>query len=272
MDPFITLQHLLPRHALTRLVGLLAKSERRWIAQPFIRQFQQAYGISLDEAEVKTPDAFPSFNAFFTRALEQDARPIDGDDTVLVSPADGVVSQCGPIEQGQLFQAKGKRYSFAELTGADAADVATFEGGRFATVYLAPSDYHRVHAPLGGTLTESRAIPGTLFSVNGRTEEGIANLFCRNERLVLCFETANGPLLLVLVGALIVGSIETVVAGPSSPYRRKESYRYNEVIERGAEVGRFLLGSTAIVCTTAEAAPWGESLSVGQKVRVRQGL
>ena len=276
MDAFIALQQVLPRHALTRFVGLLAASEQPWIAGPFKRIFSRAYDISLAEAEQESLAAYPSFNAFFTRALKSDARPLPpaGDAPLFVSPADGAISQVGTIRSGELLQAKGRSYSLAELMGAETTPALAepYEGGRFATIYLAPNDYHRVHAPLAGTLRETRAIPGTLFSVNGRTEAGIPRLFCRNERLTLTFDTAAGPLLMVLVGALIVGRIDSVFGTMRSPYHRLDIQTHTDPVAWGGEVGRFLLGSTVIICTTAAAPAWGDGLETGQRVRVREPL
>ncbi|MEM1437036.1 MAG: archaetidylserine decarboxylase [Pseudomonadota bacterium] len=275
-DPFIALQHLLPRHALTRLVGRLAASERGWVKTPFIRSFARAYGISLEEAERASFADYESFNAFFTRALREEVRPLEGDDQTLVSPVDGSVSQLGTISEGTLFQAKGNRYRLDELLGCRdgtaAERIAPYEGGRFATLYLAPSDYHRIHVPRLGTLIRSTAIPGTLFSVNGRTEAGIANLFCQNERLALEFETDQGPLAMVLVGALIVGSIETVFGTPPSPYRELAQSTHRQTFTRGSEIGRFLLGSTVIVCTGPAEPPWRQELRAGSRVLVGQSL
>ncbi|MEM9744710.1 MAG: archaetidylserine decarboxylase [Pseudomonadota bacterium] len=273
MDFFVTLQHLLPRYALTRLTGRAAASQRPWLKRRLIRAFAHAYDIHLNEAECTDFEAFTSFNAFFTRALARGVRPLAGTEQQLVSPVDARISQIGAIEQGTLFQAKGRRYSLTELTGADAntdraADAAQYEGGRFATLYLAPSDYHRIHVPLPGVLTRATAIPGTLFSVNGRTEAGIANLFCRNERLALEFDTERGPLFMVLVGALIVGAIETVFPGPRSPYRERSVHDYSQAFERGAEVGRFLLGSTVILGTGPGYVDWGSDAEPGRRVRV----
>lgn len=275
-DPFIALQHLLPRHALTRLVGRLAASRRGWIKTPFINGFARAYGITLEEAEHQAFSDYDSFNAFFTRSLREHVRPLEGDDPQLVSPVDGCVSQLGNLTEGTLFQAKGNRYRLDELLGrrdkADAASLRPYAGGRFATLYLAPNDYHRIHMPRLGTLIRSTAIPGTLFSVNGRTEAGIANLFCRNERLALEFETDQGPLALVLVGALIVGSIETVFGSPKSPYQHLAHSEHRQTFTRGSEIGRFLLGSTVIICTGPDEPAWRAELSTGSRVRVGQAL
>ncbi|MEM8769427.1 MAG: archaetidylserine decarboxylase, partial [Pseudomonadota bacterium] len=185
---FIALQRLLPQHGLSRLVGWLAGSRVRFISQPFIHGFARAYGVTLEEAEADSLSAFDSFNAFFTRPLKAGARPLAGGAGTAVSPADGAVSQSGAIRDGRLLQAKGHSYSLEALLGERAA-AATFANGTFATVYLAPSDYHRVHLPVAGRLQRTLAIPGALYSVNATTEAGIEGLFARNERLVCHFDT-----------------------------------------------------------------------------------
>ena len=196
---FARLQNVLPQHGLSRLVGRLAGSASPWVRQQFISQFARVYGITLDEAEADSLTSFRTFNDFFTRALKADARPIDGDSWSVVSPADGAISQLGDIDGDLLLQAKGHRYSLSSLAGPLADGL---EGGTFCTVYLAPSDYHRVHLPFTGMLSETLAVPGALFSVNSSTEAGIPGLFARNERLVCRFETEFGPMLVVLVWPL----------------------------------------------------------------------
>ena len=266
---FTALQRALPHHGLSRLTGVLAKSERPWVRRPFIRGFARAYGIDLNEAEREHLDDYRSFNDFFTRALKPGARPLDPDPGAILCPADGIVSQSGRIEAGRLLQAKGTRYSLRSLIGRDAP---RFANGCFATVYLAPRDYHRVHLPLAGRLAHTTAIPGQLFSVNARTEAGITDLFCRNERLVCEFETAGGNMLVVLVGAMIVASIETVWGGPRSPYQLQQEDRWGTAIERGAEIGRFLLGSTVIVCLEPGRASLDEHIVAGLPVRMGQRI
>ncbi|NIP13820.1 MAG: phosphatidylserine decarboxylase [Pseudomonadales bacterium] len=266
---FAALQRLLPQHELSRLIGSLAKSEVTWIRKPFIHGFARAYGVSLDEAECQQLNDFLCFNDFFTRALRQDARPLAQDPAAVLCPADGTVSQTGLIEDGQLLQAKGHRYSLHSLTGE--TDRA-FEGGTFATVYLAPSDYHRVHLPADGTLLATTSIPGALFSVNAQTETTVEGLFARNERLVCRFRTDHGQMLVVLVGALIVASIETVWAGPESPYEAVTSTAYNEVLLRGAEIGRFLLGSTVIVCFEPGRMELLPHVQAGARVRMGEAI
>jgi phosphatidylserine decarboxylase len=198
----------------------------------------------MEEADAGLEE-FDSFNAFFTRALAQGARTVCDQPNVVVSPCDGSISQLGNIEHGTLLQAKGTRYSLGALAGSLAHG---FDGGKFVTIYLAPRDYHRVHVPAELTLTDSQAVPGELFSVNARSEASIGDLFCRNERLVCRLRGNPGDMLLIMVGALIVGSIETVWDAPVSPYRKVEQRQHDVAFERGAEFGRFLLGSTVILC------------------------
>lgn len=266
---FAALQRLLPQHELSRFVGALAKSEAPWIRKPFIHGFARAYGVSLDEAVCQELDDFRCFNDFFTRALRQDARPLARDPAAVLCPADGTVSQTGLIRDGQLLQAKGHRYSLRSLTGE--ADRA-FEGGTFATVYLAPSDYHRVHLPADGTLLATTAIPGALFSVNAQTETTVEGLFARNERLVCRFRTGHGQMLVVLVGALIVASIETVWAGPESPYQNVTTTSYDDAFARGAEIGRFVLGSTVIVCFEPGRIELLPHIKAGATVRMGEAI
>jgi phosphatidylserine decarboxylase len=266
---FAAFQRLLPQHGLSRLVGRLAGSEARWIKRSFIHGFARAYGISLIEAVHTELDDYASFNDFFTRALRPGTRPPDDDPAAILSPADGIISQSGRVVDGRLLQAKGHTYSLRTLVGGAADE---FSGGHFFTIYLAPHNYHRVHLPVSGTLTSTTAIPGELFSVNALTEAAIDNLFARNERLVCRFDTEHGAMLVVLVGALIVASIETVWPGPISPYRELEHTSHHESLERGEEIGRFLLGSTVIVCFEPGRAELGSQARAGADVQVGQSL
>jgi phosphatidylserine decarboxylase len=267
---FAMLQRLLPQHALSRLAGRLAEARTPWLRRALIRTFTRTYGVDLAEAERADPEDYETFNDFFTRALRPGARPLAEDPEALLCPADGTISQAGPLDGDRLLQAKGTHYRLDSLVGAEHA--ADFHGGSFATVYLAPRDYHRVHLPAAGTLTATTAIPGALFSVNARTEAAVADLFCRNERLVCRFDTAHGGLLVVLVGAMIVASIETVWGGPASPYHREVRNQWQQPFPRGAEIGRFLLGSTVIVCCEPGRVRWEEHLVPGQQVRVGEQL
>lgn len=265
MSAFVRLQHVLPQHALSRALGRLAAAEAPWVRRPLIKAFARVYGVDMAEAERPDLAGYRSFNDFFTRSLTPDARPVDPAPGSVVSPADGVVSQAGVIERGELIQAKGIRYSFATL--ADACAGPAFEGGAFSTVYLSPKDYHRVHLPLAGRLVRTVAIPGKLFSVNAATESGVPGLFAVNERLVMEFETAFGQMLVVMVGAMIVASIETVWDGPRSPYRQKVVTEHDRTFEKGAEVGRFLLGSSVVLAFEAGRVRL-DGLAAGTAVRM----
>ena len=267
MSLFVRLQKILPQHVVSRAAGRLAASEG-WVRKPLIRAFANAYGVDMAQAEHSDLDAYTSFNDFFTRPLRPGARPIDPASASIVSPADGVVSQAGHIEKGELLQAKGVRYSFSAL--ADVCASTAFEGGAFATVYLSPSDYHRVHLPVAGRLVRTVAIPGKLFSVNTATEAEVEGLFAVNERLVCEFETDFGTMLLVMVGAMIVASIETVWDGPASPYREKTVTEHDVSFEKGAEIGRFLLGSSVVLAFEPGRADL--DLSAGRAVRMGEAI
>lgn len=269
---FILLQHLLPQHLLSRLVGRLAECRTPWVKNLFINWFRQRYQVDMSQALQPDPEAYEHFNAFFTRALKPDARPLDNTPGAILSPADGAISQLGPIEQGRIFQAKGRSYSLNTLLGGDAAHAQPFINGQFATIYLSPRDYHRVHMPIAGTLRESIYIPGDLYSVNQVTAAGVDNLFARNERLVAIFDTELGPMAMVLVGAMIVAGIETVWNGQVAPLPRQPlvldaAPGQNQVqLAAGEEMGRFKLGSTVILLFGPEVMGWAEQLAAGDAV------
>lgn len=269
---FALIQYPLPHHLLSRLVGRLAECRTPWLKNALVRRFIRQFRVDMEEAANPDPTAYATFNDFFTRALREGARPIgDG----VVSPADGRLSQFGPVEAGQLLQAKGHRFSAMELFGGDADTARRYLGGSFATVYLSPSDYHRVHMPLAGTLTEMVYVPGRLFSVNAATTEHVPNLFARNERLVCHFDTERGPMVMVLVGAMIVAAIETVWAGQITPLPRGgvQRIRFDTPVHlaKGEEMGRFKLGST-VVMAFSEPVAFAEGLAPGAKVRMGQSL
>ncbi len=267
---FVRLQKLLPKRLLSRFMGVLAASEWRWVKSTFIGVFKWAYSISLIEAERKQPADYKSFNDFFTRSLEPGARPVDGGETILVSPVDGFVSEFGAIENGRLMQAKGVYYTAAELLG-DEALADNFAGGSFITLYLAPANYHRIHAPTKGRLTRTIALPGELFSVNATTATHLPGLFARNERLSCIYDSSQGTAAIVFVGALIVASIETVWKDAVSPYQRRETRDHDWAFEQGAEMGRFLLGSTVVLCLPA-GIRFADSLEPGARVRMGMRL
>jgi phosphatidylserine decarboxylase len=275
---FIILQYLVPQRLLSRLIGHLADSEVPWIKQTFIDWFRRRYQVDMSEAVEPDATLYASFNAFFTRALHPAARPIDQAGDSIVSPADGLVSQAAHIHQGRILQAKGQTYSALELLGGDAALAQEFEGGATATVYLSPRDYHRVHMPVAGVLRQMTYIPGQLFSVNQVTADNVPRLFARNERLVCIFDTAFGPMAVVLVGAMIVAGIETIWAGQvAPPPRRITTRRYDQPfapihLEKGAEMGRFKLGSTVVLLFGANAVSWAEGLCAGQTVRMGNAI
>lgn len=255
MDKFkVRLQYWLPKHALTRLAGKLASAKAGSLTTAVIRWFIKQYNVNMDEALHSDPKHFATFNDFFVRELKPGLRPVVEDETTLVHPADACVSQFGPITDGQLIQAKGHQYSAQTLLGGDAKLAEEFRDGEFATLYLSPRDYHRVHMPCDGTLRQMIYVPGDLFSVNPLTAENVPNLFARNERVVCIFDTEFGPLAQILVGATIVGSIETVWAGTMTPPRGNTVYRWDYPAEgtnaiqlkKGQEMGRFKLGSTVI--------------------------
>ncbi len=246
----VAAQHLLPKQALTSLAGAAARLQGGTVTTAVIRWFIQRYGVNMLEAAEPDPAAYTSFNDFFTRALKVGARPLASAD--LLCPVDGAISQLGAIEGDQIFQAKGHHYSTTALVGGDAALAAHFHGGHFATLYLSPKDYHRIHMPQAGRLLRMIHVPGELFSVNPATARGVPGLFARNERVVCVFDGEHGPWVLVLVGATIVGSMATVwhgVVNPPRPGTVREWAYANEPIElaRGAEMGRFLLGSTVVM-------------------------
>ncbi len=265
---FASFQKLLPQHGMSRCLGYLADAEADWIRKPLIRAFSAAYGVDLTTSARPDMEDYRSFNDFFTREPAAGQRPMPEEPGMLASPCDGEISQAGRIEDGQLLQAKRWRYSLRHLA-QELAD--GFDGGQFATIYLAPRDYHRVHAPVAGKLVAAKAVPGALFSVNGATDAEIEGLFCRNERLICRLNTDAGDLLIVLVGALIVASIQTPWASPESPYRRSELLRPNLALAQGEELGRFQLGSSVILCTQPGACSLGD-LKPGQRVRLGQAL
>lgn len=277
---FIALQRLAPQHLISRGAGLFASSTTPFIKNTFINWFVDKYDIDMSQAQQEDPLAFACFNDFFTRALKEDVRPIDSGNT-LVSPADGAISQLGRIENGRIFQAKGQDYTLQELVGGNPDDAAPYQDGNFATVYLSPRDYHRVHMPLAGTLTHMTHVPGDLFSVNTVTAQNVPRLFARNERLVCHFTTEQGPMAVVLVGAMIVASIQTPWAGLVAPVKKQvrhftyphpHSSQEPITLAKGQEMGRFLLGSTAIVLTAKNAIDWNEHLAENSPVQMGQSM
>ena len=243
-------QYLMPKLAMTRLAGRIASAEWGALTTWVIEGFISRYKVNMSEAIHEDPAHYKSFNEFFTRPLKEGVRPLAS--STWVCPVDGAISQCGAIELDQIFQAKGHQYSTRALVGGDAALAAQFQNGQFATLYLSPRDYHRIHMPIAGKLLRMIHVPGDLFSVNPTTARGVPGLFARNERVVCEFETAQGPMVLVLVGATIVGSMATVWHGQVNPPRpgmvREWQYdTQNVLLQKGEEMGRFLLGSTVVM-------------------------
>lgn len=247
---FSLLQYPLPHHALSRLTGKFAQCDNPWVKNTLINAFIKRFNVDMSQALEPDPTAYATFNDFFTRALKEDARPLGEG---IISPADGTLSQYGRLQAGQLVQAKGHTYSAQTLLGGNTALAEEFLGGSFATVYLSPKDYHRVHMPVTGTLREMIYVPGRLFSVNQATANYVPGLFARNERLVCIFDTEQGPMAMVLVGAMIVAAIETVWSGqvtPLSGHPQRMQFGQPITLEKGAEMGRFKLGSTVVMCFT----------------------
>lgn len=271
-------QYLLPHHALSRLMHRITRIRARWFKNFFIRTFSRLYGIDLNQAVIKDIADFENFNAFFTRALESQARPIESAGNSLVSPVDGTISQVGIIEQGQLLQAKGTYYSVSRLLGVDEATAKSYEGGRYACIYLSPSNYHRIHMPISGKLRCMRHVPGRLFSVSPATSRVVPGLFARNERVVAHFDSQAGDLAMVLVGAIFVASIETVWAGEITPPRGRKlqtwEYAGEQAItlDKGVEMGRFNMGSTVILLLPPGGMDWDSTIKAGDKVRMGQRL
>jgi phosphatidylserine decarboxylase len=274
-DPFVILQHLLPKQAMTVAAGRLASAHAGAWTHAAIRRFVARYRVDMAEAADPRIEAYPSFNAFFTRALKPGARPLA--DADWICPVDGAISQFGRIERDRVFQAKGHDYTTTALLGGDAAMAARFDDGAFATLYLSPRDYHRIHMPCEGRLRRMVHVPGSLYSVNPATARGIPGLFARNERVVCLFDTAHGPLVLVLVGATIVGSMATVWHGVVNPPRpgTVRAWDYDAppcVLAQGAEMGRFLLGSTVVMLWPALPMRFEPSWSPGRSIRLGESM
>ena len=274
---FAQLQHIIPQHGLSRLVGKLASSEFAPLKNAFIGWFVKRYKVDMSLAVEENPLAYASFNDFFTRALKPDARPIDNRTNTIVCPADGAISQLGKIIDGRIFQAKGQNYTTLELLGGDEILAAEFIDGNFATVYLSPRDYHRVHMPYGGKLRSMISVPGELFSVNTATANQVPRLFSRNERAVAVFDTDIGPMAVVLVGAMIVAGIETVWDGQIAPFASREIetslYPYQNLsYNKGEEMGRFKLGSTAIILFAKDKITWDEKYQAGTPTKMGEKM
>lgn len=275
----VNLQYITPKHLLSRAVGKLAEAQLGSVTTAIIKLFIKQYNVDMSEALHSDPEHYSSFNAFFTRPLKPEARTIDERDEVLIHAVDGTVSQFGDIELDSIFQAKGHDFSLTSLLGGKPELATPFKNGKFATVYLAPRDYHRIHMPVDGTLTDMIYVPGELFSVNPLTAENIPSLFARNERVVALFDTPVGKMAMVLVGATIVASIETVWAGTVTPPAGKnvQHWTYEKdgeasiKLKKGDELGRFKLGSTIVACFEPGAIEF-EDLAPGQVTRLGQPM
>jgi phosphatidylserine decarboxylase len=271
---FAGLQYILPKHLLSRLIYALARSRAPFVKNTFLRIFLSQYDVNMNEAVQADPFAYPSFNEFFTRALKTDARPIAAAPELVVSPVDGRVSQCGLLEDDALIQAKGRYYTLLELLAGDTEAVAAYRGGSFACIYLAPFNYHRIHMPVPGAARASVYVPGDLFSVNAATARAVPRLFARNERLICEFDTPAGRMAMILVGALFVGSIETVHCGEVNPppRRRKAPISLPQGLGRefakGEELGRFNMGSTVVLLFERNRIRWDAGLVAGAPVRL----
>jgi phosphatidylserine decarboxylase len=276
---FALLLYLLPHHLLSQVMFWITRSEWPPLKNRLITAAIRYYRVDMDLAEESDPEHYPSFNAFFTRALRTDARPISEKEGAVISPVDGTVSQAGEIGHGRVFQAKGQFYSLEELLGGDPRLADRFDGGSFATLYLSPRDYHRIHMPLTGTLRKMSHVPGRLFSVSPSTTRTVPRLFSRNERIINLFETEAGPMAVIMVGAIFVASMDTVWAGTVTPasrrighwdYSAEEQKPVN--LEAGMELGRFNMGSTVILLFPPGTIEWEESLGPGSPVCVGEQI
>ena len=271
------LYYLLPHHWLSRFAGLVSRCEAGWLRRPVIRWFIGHYGVDMNLAVEPNPEAYANFNQFFIRRLKPSVRPISSEVRAVVSPADGVISQMSSVREGQLLQAKGISYSLTALLGGDESLASSFVGGEFMTIYLSPKDYHRVHMPLAGQLERMVYVPGRLFSVNAFSTASIPNLFARNERVVCWFKTEAGPMVVVLVGAMLVASIHTVWHGQVAPHSPAKivttTYPEGNIhLNKGEELGYFELGSTVIILFPPDVLRWKSELQANSNVIMGQEI
>ncbi len=276
---FILLQYLLPHHLLSQVMYWITRSEWKPFKNLLIRNAIHLYQVDMSIAAEHDPESYRSFNDFFTRAVKPEARPLAADKQAVACPVDGAVSQAGRIENGRIFQAKGHDYTLHELLGGDPKWTAAFADGNYATIYLSPRDYHRIHMPLEGTLKKMLHVPGRLFSVSPATTRAIPRLFSRNERIVNLFDTDVGPMAVIMVGAIFVASMDTVWAGTVTPDRRQvRSWEYGKTssagikLKKGAEMGRFNMGSTVVVLFGKDAVKWEDTLQPESKVQMGQKI
>ena len=271
---FVWLQYVLPQHALSRLILAATRVRTPWFKNLLTRGFLWLFSVDMSEAAETDPYRYGSFNEFFTRALRAEARPIDGAPDTIASAVDGIVSECGAIDHDRLLQAKGRQYTLGELL-AQQPWARSFEGGSFATVYLAPFNYHRIHMPVRGTLRDTVYVPGRLFSVNSTTAHYVPRLFARNERVLTLFDTEFGQFALVMVGALNVGSMATEWAGDITPAARRIVTRIPGpavTLDKGAELGRFNMGSTVILLFEPQQVRWHPLLRAGSVLQLGQAI
>lgn len=275
---FAALQYVLPKHLLSRCMYAIARSASPSIKNTVLRVFLKGYRINMAEAEQPDPFAYRTFNAFFTRALKPGARPIDASPAAVVSPVDGTISQCGELRGDSILQAKGHRYSLQQLLAGDEDAIAAYRDGSFACIYLAPYNYHRIHMPYGATARANWYVPGELFSVNAATARAVSGIFARNERLICDFDTALGRMAVILVGALFVGSIETVHCGEVNPppQRRRVAQPLAAGVgrrfEKGAELGRFNMGSTVVLLFQRGRMTWHDALVPESTVQLGRAI
>jgi len=264
-------QSLLPQHSLSRFAGWIANCKQTWIKNRLIHGFIRHYNVDMSLAAEENPNNYINFNHFFTRSLKPEKRPISDDSRDIVSPVDGSISQIGDIKENQLIQAKKIDYNLQALLGGSAKLAAQFQGGKFATLYLAPQDYHRVHSPYDGELKEMIHVPGRLFSVDAQTTKELPNLFVRNERVISLFSTPIGPMAVILIGAMLVGSISITWEGVIAPTSKRHIYHWHYLdnkisLLKGQEIGQFQLGSTVIILFAPNRMKWLTELS-GKKMK-----
>lgn len=266
-------QYLIPHHALSRLIYRLMRIRLPWLKNALMRWFVRRFEVDLSQAAHADVRDYPDFNSFFTRALKAGARPLSADASAIISPVDGTVSALGGIDNGTIVQAKGQRYSLLTLLAGDSALAATFAGGNFINIYLSPRDYHRIHMPIGGQLLSMHYVPGRLFSVSPAAVRTVPQLFTRNERLITVFASDIGRVAMIMVGALFVSGIDTVWQGAVTPRRPRQAQHWDYAgqpaiaLERGAEAGRFNMGSTVILLFEPKRVGWLETLKAGDALR-----
>ncbi len=269
------IQHLLPKHLLSRLMAKLTNCNIPWLKNYLITTFIKKYSVNMEEAEQPTSEHYKTFNAFFIRHLKPGVRPLGN--ASITSPADGSICEFGTVENGQLLQAKGHPYTLDTLLGNDKNLVENFNGGGYLTIYLSPKDYHRVHMPYTGSLKQMIYVPGELYSVNTETTQSIPNIFAKNERVIALFDSDIGSFAVILVGACLVAGIHTQWHGQVAPGKNKtpQIWNYSDdkiALAKGDEMGHFQFGSTAIILFPKDTVQWAEHLAIGSDIRLGQGI